>query len=392
LNQFDVDDSKRGYGKAYVPAPTASLRALQQVNRDVVARIDALNPQTVATLDEDATCIEVTKRSALCCYKGFKAFQPLNVYWAEHDVMLHTEFRDGNVPALYDNLRVLEEALDFLPETVKKVRFRSDGAAYQWDLLLYLAKGLHPRFGVIDFTVSAEVSPELRAAVAVVEESEWKRLERPPVPRKEGKRNTKGHENNAPREERHEYAEFFYESNAIAFNKKNPTFRYVAIRERLAEQPLPGISAEQLNLPFPVAEFADGWYKLHAIISNRAEISANNLILWHWERCGKSELAHDILKSDLAGGRMPSNDFGPNAAWWAITILAYNLQSAMKRTVLGGEWTPRRLKAFRFHFICLPGRVIEHARQLIIRLTAGHPTLDWLLRARERLRMQPTAT
>jgi hypothetical protein len=186
--------------------------------------------------------------------------------------------------------------------------------------------------------------------------------------------------------------EFFYEPNVIAFSKNSPTFRYVAIRERLPEQPLSGISAEQLNLPFPVIEMADGWYKLHAIISNRFEVSPNDLVLWHWERCGKSELAHDILKSDLAGGRMPSNDFGPNAAWWAITILAYNLQSAMKRTVLGGVWASRRLKAIRFHLICLPGRVIEHARQLIIRLTAGHPSREWLLWARERLRMQLTAT
>lgn len=53
--------------------------------------------------------------------------------------------------------------VDQLPESVKKVLFRSDGAAYQWDLLLYLAKGLHPRFGVIEFTVSAEVRPQLRS-------------------------------------------------------------------------------------------------------------------------------------------------------------------------------------------------------------------------------------
>jgi hypothetical protein len=387
LNGFDIDDSKRGYGSAYVPAPTTALLSLQQVNRDVVERINGLNPQIVATLDEDATCIEVSKRTALRCYKGFKAFQPLNVYWAEHDVMLHSEFRDGNVPALYDNLRVLLESLEHLPSTVEKVRFRSDGAAYQWDLLMYLAKGLHPRFGVIEFTVSAEVSAELRAAVSQVPESEWRRLERTP----DLKADERGRAKPVTRPidpEPHEYADFFYEPNVVAFSKNNPTFRFVATRERLAEQPLPGITAEQLNLPFPVAKFADGWYKLHAIVSNRSEVSANDLILWHWARCGKSELAHDILKSDLAGGQMPSNDFGPNAAWWAITILAYNLQSAMKRTILGKEWASKRLKAIRFHLICLPGRVIEHARQLIVRLTAGHPSLGWLLRARERLLMQ----
>jgi hypothetical protein len=31
--------------------------------------------------------------------KGYKAYQPINVWWAELQLMLYTEFRDGNVPA-----------------------------------------------------------------------------------------------------------------------------------------------------------------------------------------------------------------------------------------------------------------------------------------------------
>ena len=45
-----------------------------------------------------------------------------------------------------------------------------------------------------------------------------------------------------------------------------------------------------------------------------------------------------MLKEDLAGGRMPSGKFGANAAWWAIAVLAFNLNSAMKWLVLGGQW------------------------------------------------------
>jgi len=43
-----------------------------------------------------------TKRQALYGYKGFQAYQPLNVWWAEQKVMVHTEFRDGNVPAGFE--------------------------------------------------------------------------------------------------------------------------------------------------------------------------------------------------------------------------------------------------------------------------------------------------
>ena len=73
----------------------------------------------------------------------------------------------------------------------------------------------------------------------------------------------------------------------------------------------------------------------------------------------------------LAGGRLPSGLFGANAAWWAIMVLAHNLNALMKHRVLGGDWAARRMKAMRFHLIALPGRVVRHARRLIVRLSAG---------------------
>jgi hypothetical protein len=38
-------------------------------------------------------------------------------------------------------------------------------------------------------------------------------------------------------------------------------------------------------------------------------------------------------------------------------ILAFNLNTAMKRLVLGESWVNRRMKALRFNLINLPGRV-----------------------------------
>ncbi len=61
------------------------------------------------------------------------------------------------------------------------------------------------------------------------------------------------------------------------------------------------------------------------------------------------------------------------------------LNSAMKRLVLGGQWVGKRLKAVRFALIALPGRVVRHARRLIIRLARGHPSYELLLSARQRI-------
>jgi hypothetical protein len=52
-------------------------------------------PQRIATLDQDEILVETAKRDALFGYKGFKSYQPLNISWAEQQLVLHTEFRDG---------------------------------------------------------------------------------------------------------------------------------------------------------------------------------------------------------------------------------------------------------------------------------------------------------
>ena len=47
-----------------------------------------------------------------------------------------------------------------------------------------------------------------------------------------------------------------------------------------------------------------------------------------------------MMKEDLAGGKLPSDDFGENAAWWWIMILAMNLNSIMKQVALGKSGRP----------------------------------------------------
>lgn len=88
--------------------------------------------------------------------------------------MLHSEFRDGNVPAGYDHVRVLQAALDQLPAGVTKVSLRTDTAGYQQDLLKYCGEGEDPRFQVIEFAIGVDVTPEFRQAVAATAEADWR--------------------------------------------------------------------------------------------------------------------------------------------------------------------------------------------------------------------------
>jgi Transposase DDE domain group 1 len=163
-------------GTAVIPEVTDQLRSLWRVNQALLDCIQTHRPATTATLDMDATLIETHKRDALHCYKGFKAYQPLNCWWFEQGAMLYSEFRDGNVPAGHEQLRVLRASLAHLPASVTKVSLRSDTAGYQEELLLYCGEGTDPRFGVIDFAIGADVTEAFRAAVQATAESEWKPL------------------------------------------------------------------------------------------------------------------------------------------------------------------------------------------------------------------------
>ena len=89
----------------------------------------------------------------------------MNTYWFEQKTLVHSEFRDGNVPAGYEQLRVFQQSLNSLPEGVEKVFLRSDTAGYQHDLLQYCASVQNERFGVIEFAIRADVTPAFKEAV-----------------------------------------------------------------------------------------------------------------------------------------------------------------------------------------------------------------------------------
>jgi len=346
------------------------LGGFSRVNRDFLAFVQRNSAQTTATLDMDATLVETSKSEALYCYKGFKSYQPLNTWWAEQGVIVHTEFRDGNVPAGYEQLRVLQEALRCLPDGVEQVRLRSDTAGYQHDLLKYCELAENERFGRIEFAIGCDVTGEFKRAVAGVEQLEWSPL----------KKMVQGREV----ETGTEWAEVCFVPNAIGHSKKGLEYRYLATRRLMDEQlSLPGMD-EDRQYPFPTMGMEGKKYKVFGYVTNM-DWDGAELIPWLYKRCGKSEQAHGVMKEDLAGGKLPSKYFGDNAAWWWIMILALNLNAAMKSLVLGRSWIPRRMKAIRFALINLPARVLKRSRYLLVRLAKNHPAIDWLVEMRRKI-------
>lgn len=363
-------EKQRVEGKAFIPAPNEHLRGLVSINKDMADFIQRHNFQNTATLDQDATLIATGKQEAKYGYKGYKSYQPINTWWSEQSMVLHTEFRDGNVPAGYDQLRVFKESLLLLPKGVENVRLRSDTAGYQHDLLRYCEKGENERFGRIEFAIGCDVTAAFKAAVLDLEKKDWQPIYKEYYGEK--------HKTNQ------EWAEVCFVPSVIAHSKNAPVYRFLAIREVMGSMDLPGMELSQQTLPFPTMKIALQNYKLFGVVTNM-KWDGEELIHWHRKRCGKSEEAHAIMKDDFAGGKLPSGDFGENAAWWWFMILAMNMNTFLKKLALGEAWIPKRIKAIRFSLINIPGRIIEHSRELIVRLAKSHPVMDFLLQARSRI-------
>lgn len=353
----EEQEKQRKQGASFIPAPNKHLQGMYQVNFGVAAFAQSRKPEPRATLDIDAVLLDTYKEGAFYSYEKTKAFQALNVYWAEQGLVLHSEFRDGNVPAADEIGRVLTDCLAGLPEGVEEILVRSDTAAYQTDFLRYLHSGADGRFQVngevrtIRFIIGVDITQGFKDAggqPSVV----WYSL-----PQGKGKEASSTQE----------WAEVAYVPNSLSRSKNDPEFRFIAIREPLAQQPLPGMEGQQ-TFPFATAVFGGRTYKLHGIVTN-LDWEGERIIGSYRERCGKSEEVHAAMLHDVSGNKLPSQDFGANAAWWAMVILALNLNTIMRRLALGGKWAEKRLKALRFAAINTPGRVLYRSRQFCLRVS-----------------------
>ena len=345
---YGFHDEKLLEGKpeqgAFIAEETEPLAGLWEVNREVVLKASRNEQPKQATLDQDATVVQSHKEQSQMTYLGERGYQPLINYWAEQDLILSDEFRDGNVPAGMDPLSSFLRAVRTLPESVETVYFRSDSAAYQHKLLDVMREGveLHGKKAAVYFAISADVSEALRGKILSVSEPAWKPLR---------KLSEKG-----LIEGRKEWAEVEFIPSAASVKKEMKPDRYLAIRVR----------------PWQGELFSDGnAFHYYAVVTNRWEMDGEDVLRWQRERCGSVEKVHDVVKNDLAGGVMPCGRFYANAAWWRLNCLCYNVISVMKRKALPKIFWPARMKALRFHLIGVAGKVVSHARMRFLKITEG---------------------
>jgi hypothetical protein len=115
--------------------------------------------------------------------------------------------------------------------------------------------------------------------------------------------------------------------------------------------------------------FSDGTgVKLFAVVTNDWEMGGRELLEWHRGKAGTVEQTHRVLKDELAAGVYPSGKFGANAAWLRLQVLTSNLLVLLKAKALDEEYHNARPKRLRFAIFNHVGRVVHHARQMLMRV------------------------
>ena len=228
--------------------------------------------------------------------------------------------------------------------------FRADSACYDERVLKWLANAQRPGgpAGPIGFTISADMTEPLCALCGAVPEAGWTLVE--------------------------ERAEETVMGAEVEFTpgdwpKAAWPLRYLALRIRKKQGRL----------------FAAGYdTKYLAVVTNRQGALAE-LVRWHWEKAGTIELVHDVTKNELGAAVPPCGRFGANAAWYRLSLLTYNVLSALKSLALPASLSAARPKRLRFAVFTLAGRLLTHAGRLVLRISEEAERLAGLVAARTRL-------
>ena len=332
------------------------------------------------TIDLDTTDVEVygrKKRGVAWNHQGQRVGRPHVATWAETEIVLAADLGDGTDDPRATAPDLLRRALGCLPEQARasgRVAMRADAGYFAGQL----ARAAHDAH--IGFAIGAKRIAPLWRLLAGIAEEDW--------------HDATGMDNAQVAVA--EYCPDWWPANTRLLVRRvllDPAQVSADLRSRRRRT----LHPDQRALPFDELAGAGAIYAYSFIVTNLDVSTADKAAaVEHWYR--HRTTVENIFRDSKLGAalrHLPSGYPQVNLAWmWgallAATMAAWLHQlTALTRGegILAGHGVrggKAMIATLRWRLIAVPGRLIRHARHLVLRLPPGHSLLpEVLARLRE---------
>lgn len=150
--------------------------------------------------------------------------------------------------------------------------------------------------------------------------------------------------------------------------------RFVVVRRPIPEDP---IEAKQLTL------FKDRKYAYHVLVTN---LKVHPFRVWQFyaKRATIEKNIRELLY-DYSLGKIPTEDWVANVAFFQMLLLAYNLVHWFKRLCLPKEYLYATLDTIRTDFLVLPAKLTKKGSQNVLSLPQDYHYKEEFLAALKKL-------
>jgi hypothetical protein len=283
-------------------------------------------------------------------YKGFDGYHPLFAYYGREGYLIDCELRPGSQ-------HCQKGTAEFIRGMIERY-----GKAWKGKRLLFRLDSGNDAYETMEAIVRDGEGKERKGRYLIIKRN--KRREDEEKWRKIGRRYGKL---SRPRKGKKVFVGSVQIHPAVIRNKKKvKTLKEVRCVFEVIER---RIDAAGNRLLLPEVEVNSWWTNL--------EVEAEKVIeLYHAH--GTMEQYHSELKSDMGVERLPSGKMGSNEILLAIAMNAYNVLRYMGQESLEAvgeakrkKFRRRRLGKVIRELIAIAGKLVEHGRELILKLYEG---------------------
>lgn len=299
----------------------------RRINRKYLKRFLKSIKEEELILDIDATFIEAHKNTAKYSYLGEPGYMPM-IGHINGGYVIDADFRAGNIAPADKNLEFIKQCVLQLPAGRRFDRVRIDSAGYQAKIFNYCDTQK------IKFTISAPLDSSIQKAIKQVDKDQWEKLS-----------------------SNEKVAETIH-----SMTDTNNAFRLIIVKKDITPM-LPTLEDILTD-----EEKAQYYQELHyCIATNDNDLTPKEIIKLHRQRGETSENKIKELKNGFNASYLPTSNFNANAFYFAIGTLSYNLFLLFKQ-ILDLNLQKHTIKTIRYKLYNIAGKVVYHARELILKV------------------------